>query len=91
MRFPRVDVQNLLSERFEQVEVLWDQDPYNPVNAFALTIKEFMSDHQIQQVDEGIQRFVEFKQEQTQCLAAVGLGHSDSRLPSSQDLSPLAA
>jgi len=94
MRFPQAEVRQLLKERFDVVEVIWDHDPYDEVNTFALTIKEFMSDHAIENVDEGIQRFIEFKREQTQSLAKVGLGTStdfSTRLPSSPNLAPQAA
>lgn len=92
MRFPRTEVYRLLSEQFEQVEIIWDNDPYDEVNAFALTIKEFMRDRQIQQVDEGVRCFVEFKLEQTRQLAAVGLANGEfSACPRSQDFIPQPA
>ena len=94
MRFERTEVQRLLSEQLEQLETLWDQDPYNEVNAIALTIKEFMGDNQISGVEQGIQRFIDFKREQSRRLAAVGLandGDFTGRLPSSRRLEPQVA
>lgn len=74
MRFPFGKVHDLLTRRFDQIEEIWDRNPYDEVSVFALTIKEFMLDHQITLVDEGMMRFIEFKQEQTRSLSDVGLG-----------------
>ena len=73
MRFPQAEVLRLLAEHFDRIEQIWDQEPYDAVNAYALTIKEFMRDHAISAAEEGIARFVDFKRKQTQCLSEVGL------------------
>lgn len=74
MHFPEAKVSRLLSERFDEIEAIWDRDPYDPVNACAVTIKEFMTTHRIAAVDEGVRRFVAFKEQQRHELAKVGLG-----------------
>lgn len=94
MRFPQIEVERLLTERYEQIELIWDRDPYDEVNAIALTIKEFMRDHQIGEVDAGIRAFLAFKKEQSRALADVGLdagGDFSARLPSSPRLATQAA
>lgn len=93
MRFPRVEVQRLLNEQFEHLEDLWDRDPYDEVKAIALTIKEFMGDRRITTVEQGIARYLKFKQDQSQRLADVGLAGGDlsERLPSAPRLEPQPA
>lgn len=73
MRLPENEVRRLLTEAFDQLERLWDQNPYDVAIAYATTIKEFMADHQISDVGEGLTKFVAFKLEQVRALSGVGL------------------
>ena len=81
MQFRRPEVERLLTEQYERIEDLFQQSPYDEVRAYAVTIKEFMADHGVADVVEGIERFVAFKQDQTLRLAELGLGRSEFSLP----------
>lgn len=74
MRLPETEVFQLLTEQFDVIEARWDANPFDEALAYALTIKEFMRDRQIQDVDEGIRQFVSFKQEQIARLSQLGFG-----------------
>ncbi len=79
MEIKVVDVKQLLEEHFEHIEKIWDEDPYNEVHVFALTIKEFMLARGIDRVEEGIKQFIAFKNEQTEELTRLGL-HFEERM-----------
>lgn len=81
MHFRQDDVRQLLMQHYDQIEIIWDREPYDEVNVYALTIKEFMQAHQISDVDQGIERFIAFKAEQSNELSIVGLG-ADEPQPS---------
>ena len=73
MRFLESDVYGLLDKQFDQIEALWEKDPYNEAVVYAFTIKEFMQDHQIRSLEEGIQSFKSFKLAQREELSTLGL------------------
>lgn len=91
MQFPQEDVRQLLKQDFEQIESIWDADPYNEVNVYALTIKEFMQTYEITDVDEGIDRFISFKAKQSNELSIVGLGSDEPEYGPTNPLVPLNA
>jgi hypothetical protein len=68
------EIERLLLDAFDQIESLWDRDPYNGALAYALTVKEFMTDRHIQSVEEGLRSFAALKQIQTRMLAELGIG-----------------
>jgi hypothetical protein len=74
MHFSEAKVSRLLTEHFDQIEAIWDQDPYDPVKVYAVTIKEFMTAHEIDAVDKGVRQFLAFKAQQQHKLTEVGLG-----------------
>jgi len=76
MRLARTQVSQLLKGRFDEIEAIWDTDPYNEVLVLALTIKEFMLAHRLHEVEQGIDRYLDFKQQQQRELAPLGLGVS---------------
>jgi hypothetical protein len=94
MPFFKARVNRLLTEHFHQIEAIWDQDPYDPIKVYAVTIKEFMTAHQIDTVDEGVRKFLAFKERQQRKLTEVGLGGSESDesvlfpVPADADASP---
>jgi hypothetical protein len=77
MPFPERQIHRLLSEQFDHIESIWDDDPYDAIKVYALTIKEFMYAHRIQDVEQGIASYLAFKQDQHRKLVALGLGSDD--------------
>jgi hypothetical protein len=73
MRLIENEIRRMMTEQFEHLEDLWEQTPYNEVLAYAITIKEFMNYHHIQQIENGIQLFKSFKEKQMQQLSLLGL------------------
>ncbi len=92
MLFPESEVFGLLDRQFDQIEAIWEKDPYNEVAVYAFTIKEFMQDHRIRSPEEGIQSFKAFKIAQREELSTLGLDPHASELissaPSASRLTP---
>ncbi len=87
MRFPESEVYGLLDKQFDQIEAIWEKDPYNEAVVYAFTIKEFMKDHAIRSPEEGIQSFKAFKLAQREELSTLGLDLCPSELISSRPAS----
>lgn len=73
IRYAEADVRGLLRRTLAELETLFETSPYDETVAYAVTIKDFMIDHQIGNVEEGIARFWQFKQSQSESLARLGL------------------
>lgn len=78
MIFHEARVRRLLRQSLETLEQMWDENPYDEILVCAVTIKQFMADHDVADIDEGLRRFAAFKEEQSQKLADVGLGNQIS-------------
>jgi hypothetical protein len=74
MRFPEAEVKKLLQSQFDRIEALWEADPYQEILGWALVIKEYMRDHAIALVAEGIEAFKRFKAAQAEELSRLGFG-----------------
>jgi hypothetical protein len=73
IRYSENEVRRLLRQPQSELEMLQATSPYDEALAYALTIKDFMKDHGIAAVEEGLARFWQFKEGQAASLAAVGL------------------
>lgn len=83
MRFPEAEVEKLLQSQFDRIETLWEANPYQEILCWALVIKEYMSDHAIALVTEGMEAFKRFKAAQAEELGRLGFGTRPT-LPSSR-------
>lgn len=73
IRYAETEVRRLLRLQESELETLHETSPYDESLAYALTIRDYMKDHGIAGVEEGIASFWRFKEGQATTLAALGL------------------
>ena len=61
-------VERLLRRRFEELEELFQRKPFSQEVGMAVTIKEFMQDHAIGSIEDGLDHFFAFKARQNALL-----------------------
>ena len=83
-------LKQLLIHRYDDLEQLWDQEPYNELYVEAVTIKEFMQDHQIEDFEIGLLSFKNFKLRQSKILNSIGLHNADQNSQKSWQPTKLA-